>query len=129
MNYLFENSLAAMRAQEEEAERWRAAREEQDRLQALYRLRYNDNPSLFLQTEGLFCRDLEGSITSQELYAIYKDWCILEELPLSSPREFWQRIKGIAPYYQLSYSGQVLDSRGKRVRGFRGIRPLTPEEA
>lgn len=91
-------------------------------------LKHQDNPRLFLETKGLYAYDPFGSITSQELYAIYQDWCLREKLPLFSPREFWSSVKELAPSYQLRYSGQILDSRGKRVRGFRGIRVLGPEE-
>lgn len=91
-------------------------------------LLFHDNPRAFLETEGLYRYDPDGCISSQELYEIYRAWCIRNRLPLCTPREFWLDIKHLAPQYQLRYSGQVPDSRGKRVRGFRGIRALTGEE-
>ena len=91
-------------------------------------LLFHDNPRAFLETEGLYRYDPDGCISSQELYEIYRAWCIRNRLPLCTPREFWLDIKHLAPHYQLRYSGQVPDSRGKRVRGFRGIRAPTGEE-
>lgn len=91
-------------------------------------IRKFQNHQLFLETEGLYRYDPDGAITSQQLYTLYKDWCLREKLPLFTPRKFWQHVKEIAPRYQLRYCGQIRDSRGKYVRGFRGIRPLLPEE-
>jgi len=90
--------------------------------------RCKNSPRLFLDTEGLYTYDPFGTITSQELYTIYQDWCLKEGLPFFSPREFWREVKYLAPHYRMRYSGQILDHRGKRVRGFRGIRPLSPKD-
>lgn len=114
--------------EEELQKKLRAYNEAVQQQREQWELQHKDNPRLFLNTKGLYAYDPFGSISSQELYAIYQDWCLREKLPLFSPREFWSRVKELAPSYCLRYSGQVLDSQGKRVRGFRGIRALLPEE-
>ena len=118
------------RRQEEEMERERQQQEriqkmeEAARQRQLIRQRLYENDALFLKTEGLYVYDPQGSISSRELYDIYQNWCIREELPIKPPREFWLHIKEAAPRYRLTYSGNILDRNGKRCRGFRGIRAL-----
>ena len=114
------------RRKQEEA--YRIKQEEIRQQRQRQSLLFHDNPRAFLETEGLYRYDPDGCISSQELYEIYRAWCIRNRLPLCTPREFWLDIKHLAPHYQLRYIGQVPDSREKRVRGFRGIRALTGEE-
>ena len=87
-----------------------------------------DNITLFFQTEGLYVYDPEGRITSGELYAIYKQWCFAQKIPLHPPREFWLHARNHAAQYQLVYSTYIPGPTGKRCRGFYGIRPLQEEE-
>jgi hypothetical protein len=111
--------------EEEERERQyqqkRRERDEQMRLWQLQQMRIYENHKLFLETEGLFVFDPNGSISSRELYGIYRNWCIREKLPIKPPREFWLYVKEKAPQHQLTYSGNIIDSKGSRCRGFRGI--------
>ena len=125
-----EQAEARQRRQEEEEERERQWQEQMKQRQEAARQRYliqqrlYENHTLFMQTEGLYVFDPDGSISSQELYDIYKSWCIREELPIKPAREFWLYLKEAAPRYRLTYSGNILNSQGKRCRGFRGIRAL-----
>ena len=86
------------------------------------------NIVLFFQTKGLYTYDPEGKITSEELYHIYKQWCLDQEIPLHPPREFWLHAKNHASQYRIVYSTYIPDGNGKRCRGFWGIRPLNETE-
>jgi len=103
-----------------------AFRKYQKQQQELNDLRMNRNMELFLKTPGLYAYDPEGRISSQELYAIYRRWCLKEELPLQTSRSFFLYVKKHASQYRLVYAGHIPDSTGKRVRGFYGIRPPSP---
>lgn len=129
-----ERAEALLSRQQEEDERqkeWERRRQaylqeqaERERILHQEEMRFHKNHKLFLETEGLYLYDPDGCISSQELYEIYKNWCIQEELPIKPPREFWLYLKENAPAYRLTYSGNIIDSKGKRSRGFRGIRAL-----
>ena len=74
--------LRRQKEKEEEEELLRqqqmeARRKQREAEQLIYQ-RYFCNPVLFLETEGLFRYDPDGSITSQDLYRIYRNWCIRE---------------------------------------------------
>lgn len=120
----------AQRAEEERREQERIQQdqlrkeEEWKRMQEqkrIWNMRLYDNPLLFLQTEGLYQYDPDGCISSQAMYQIYREWCIREKLPISTPRTFWLRMKEYAPQYALTYC-TFTGTDGKRCRGFRGIR-------
>ena len=117
--------------QQEHQARWEAyvkAEEEKARKRRrAYQLQYENIPLFFLE-EGLYVWDPEGKITSVELYAIYKQWCLEQEIPLHPPREFWLYAKNNSAKYRLVYSTYIPDQNGKRCRGFYGIRSLEKEE-
>ena len=112
------------RQEEEQRERIRQQELEQWQRQYEARRLLYDNPKVFLETDGLYCYDPDGSISSQELYQIYRSWCIAKHIPIESPRTFWVRMREYGPTHALTYS-MVIGSNGKRCRGFRGIRALT----
>lgn len=119
--------LEIQQEEEEGSQRQRAVQErirqqklEQIRRQRELQLRFYDNPRLFLDTPGLYCYDPDGSISSQDLYQIYRKWCLEQRIPLATPREFWLKIRKYAPEYALSYC-ILTGISGKRCRGFRGI--------
>lgn len=128
-----EQEEARRRRKEEDRERERQRQEqvrlleEKNRRRWLLHQRLYENHRLFMETEGLYVLDPNGSISSQELYDIYRTWCIREELPIKPAREFWLYLKETAPEYRLTYSGNITNSSGKRCRGFRGIRALDPD--
>lgn len=113
------------RQRQEQHQQQLREQEEINRQRHLHYMRLYHNHSLFLQTEGLYVLDPKGSISSQELYTIYQNWCIREKMPAKPPREFWLYIKQNAPEHGLTYSGNIIDSTGKRCRGFRGIRAIS----
>ena len=102
--------------------------QEQQRLRELQRRRIEDNIRLFLETPGLYAYDPMGKISSTQLYEIYSNWCLQEEIPIQPLRAFCLCVKKHASHYRLVYAGHIPDGDGKRVRGFRGIRQLLPEE-
>lgn len=116
-------------------ERWkdpfaeqRAKAEAEAKVRRQRYMRMECNIALFLETEGLYVYDPDGRITSQELYAIYRNWCLEEEIPLHPAREFWLFVKEHASQYRLVYSLHIPNGNGKRVRGFYGIRPLNHQD-
>ena len=113
---------------EDEKERLRIKQKEEEvahrnAMYRLYKKRILDNPRLFLDTKGLYSYDPDGCISSRHLYEIYRSWCIQENIPISTPRTFWLRMKEYAPEYAMTYC-TITGQDGKRYRGFRGIRPL-----
>lgn len=112
-------------------------------LVGLYRLRANDyrftisqraqenlrqsitegnNVVEFMESEGYFRFDPNASVTSRQLYNVYKDWCGDNiHTPLSA-RSFWAYLNQNAEFYGLSYSNNISIGNGKRARGFRGMR-------
>ena len=108
-------------------EAWQKKMEQYARESLIRHRRYmllEANILLFFQTEGLYEYDPEGRITSGELYGIYKQWCLDQQIPLHPPREFWLHARKHAAQYRLVYSTYIPDRNGKRCRGFYGIRPL-----
>ena len=103
-------------------------KQEQQRLKELQRRRIEDNIRLFLETPGLYAYDPMGKISSTQLYEIYSNWCLQEEIPIQPLRAFCLYVKKHASHYRLVYAGHIPDGNGKRVRGFQGIRQLLPEE-
>lgn len=120
---LIERQEAEEQARIQEMQRRREEYERKAEQHRIYNMRMHHNPLLFLQTEGLYQYDPDGYISSQELYQIYRDWCIQEKLPISTPRSFWLRIKEYAPEYAMTYC-TITGKDGKRCRGFRGIRSI-----
>jgi len=114
-------NLRMEQIQKQQQER-RAREKERIRL-----IEYSD--LLFLKSEGLIAYDPEGAISSTEFYGLYKSWCFAQKIPPKPARAFFLHIKKAAPSYNLSYSGNIRDSRGNRCRGFRGIRSVSGESA
>lgn len=118
---------------DQEMERKQQEREarikERERQAAIQQRRYallHDNARQFLK-EGFLIQDPDGFVTSQELYRVYREWCIRQKLPLKPPREFWLHVKEEAPHYAMHHSSSLRSADGKRCRGFQGVR-LKQEE-
>lgn len=131
----FPNYDEMVKRREEQEREWERTRqewleEERRRSEERHRryMRMENNITLFFQTEGLYVYDPSGRIPSGELYNLYKQWCIAENIPLHPPREFWLHAKKHAAEYRLVYATSIPDQTGKRCRGFYGIRPLGEEE-
>lgn len=82
----------------------------------------------FLQSRGYVILDTKGKITSQQLYILYQKWCEDAYVTPEMPRSLWQYIKLSGEYYHIR-PGYMMGPKGKRVRGFVGLRGCTPEEA
>ena len=121
-----------------EEEAWKKYRQYQDRQDALRReeeerqrrleWKINHSMELFMQAPVLCVYDPAGGISSGELYSCYRQWCLREEIPSHPPRAFYLHVKKNAAKYRLVYSGSILNSEGRRGRGFRGIRLLAAAE-
>lgn len=114
--------------QREEEARWQRHREEAKRAKLRF-MRLYDNVALFWKTEGLYSFDPNGRIASGKLYEIYRQWCITEKLPVKPYREFCLYTKQNAPYLRLTYTMNIPGENGKHLRGFWGVRELSPEES
>ena len=114
---------------EEAEKKYKHYQQEQQRLRELERRRSEDNIRLFLETPGLYAYDPLGRISSSQLCHLYSNWCLKEQIPLQPLRAFCLCVKKHASQYRLAYAEHIPDGNGKRVRGFRGIRQLLPEES
>ena len=82
----------------------------------------------FLRSRGYIMLDTRGKITSQHLYTLYQKWCEDASVTPQMPRSLWSYIKLSGEYYGIR-PGYLMGPKGKRVRGFVGLRDCTPEEA
>lgn len=87
-----------------------------------FRMMTEHSISLFLKTEGYFCFDPEGRITSRELYSLYSRWCREQGILPKASRTFLGYLKEHSVEYRVTSLNSVPSENGKRVRGFRGIR-------
>lgn len=115
--------------QEAAYEKYKHYQQERQRLQELERRRIEDNIRMFLETPGLYVYDPLGKISSSQLYQLYTNWCLREQIPVQPLRAFCLYVKQHASSYRIVYAGHIPEDNGKRVRGFRGIRQLLPEES
>lgn len=76
----------------------------------------------FMDSQGYIRQDPEGSITSRQLYEIYKDWCSDNMLTPLSAKSFSATLIAEAGRYGIRYSHSIPGGNGRLVRGFRGIR-------
>lgn len=119
---------------EEERQRLMAEREAQIQWQKEHKeeLRrrqylYTHSMEVFLKEKEGICFDRSGTITSQELYDIYDRWCTKQDIFPEAPRIFWGWLKESGAEYCIRPCQNLPTPDGRRVRGFRGIRPA-PEE-
>ena len=77
----------------------------------------NDNSiGIFIQEAVAFEKD--STISSQQLYQVYKAWCEQEGVIEETMRTFCYRLK----HGSYRVKATVLYQNGKQCRGFRGIR-------
>ena len=83
--------------------------------------RDNNNVYDFLESDGYIRLKADMSISSKELYAIYRMWCDENNLlPLKS-RSFSDSVIACQSKYNLEHCNTVTNSAGRRVWGFMGI--------
>ena len=80
-----------------------------------------DNTALFLQSEGYLERYEGGSITSKELYEVYRRWCADNTRYPLCPKSFWIQVKDKLLKEGITYSEKISIGSGRYVRGFKGI--------
>ena len=76
----------------------------------------------FLQSEGYVRFQTGHEVSSQRLYAAYRQWCEDNAAVRLSAKNFVAWLKQNAAAYQLSYTNKVRIDNGRYVRGFVGIR-------
>ena len=108
--------LAANNFRFTESERARESRETAKR--------ENNNIEAFLQSEGYIFRKADCSISSKELYEIYRMWCEENSFPALKPRSFGDCMVALAEKYQLEYHNNVRNKAGRRVWGYEGLAAL-----
>lgn len=86
--------------------------------------RENNNIEEFLQSEGYILRKADCSISSKELYEIYRMWCEENSFPALKPRSFADCMVALAPKYNLEYHNNVRNKAGRRVWGYEGLAAL-----
>ena len=83
--------------------------------------RDNNNVYDFLESDGYIRLKADMSISSKELYAIYRMWCDENNLlPLKS-RSFSDSVIACQSKYNLEHCNTVTNPAGRRVWGFMGI--------
>ena len=83
--------------------------------------RNNVNAVEFMESEGYFVFAEEKSITSKELYEIYKLWCEENALPSMSSRSLSDFLIANENKYGIKSSNNVYNKEHRRVRGFIGM--------
>lgn len=78
----------------------------------------------FMSSSGYIRLDAEGSASSRQLYAIYRDWCEDNVLKPVAEQSFWTFLSQQGHRYGLRPSKHIPAGNGKQVRGFKGIRGL-----
>ena len=83
--------------------------------------RDSNNIFSFLESNGYIRRKADASISSKDLYAIYRMWCDENGCIPMKPRTFSEAVIACAGKYNLEYCNNVTNAAGRRVRGFLGI--------
>lgn len=105
--------LTANRFQFTESER---ARENREAVK-----RDNNNVFDFLESEGYIRLKADCSVSSVDLYEIYRMWCEENNLTALKRRSFSEAVIANQSKYNLEYCNNVTNSAGRRVWGFFGI--------
>ncbi len=83
--------------------------------------RDNNNVFDFLESEGYVRLKVNMSISSKELYAIYRMWCDENNLTPLKNRSFSDSVIACQGKYNLEHCNTVTNPAGRRVWGFTGI--------
>ena len=88
--------------------------------------RDSNNIFSFLESNGYIRQKADASISSKDLYAIYRMWCDENGCIPMKPRTFSEAVIACAGKYNLEYCNNVTNAAGRRVRGFLGIEAVAP---
>ena len=86
--------------------------------------RDNNNVFDFLESEGYIRLKADACTSSKELYEIYKMWCEENSLNAIKARGFSDALIANQRRYNLESTNNIINSSGRRVRGFVGIETL-----
>lgn len=83
--------------------------------------RDNNNVFDFLESEGYILLKADGTISSKDLYEIYRMWCEENNLTPLKRRSFSDSVIASQSKYNLEYCNKSTNAAGRRVWGFFGI--------
>ena len=86
--------------------------------------RDNNNVFDFLESEGYIRLKADCSISSKELYEIYRMWCEENNLTALKRRSFSDAVIASQSKYHLEYCNKITNAAGRRVWGFFGIEAI-----
>ena len=86
--------------------------------------RDQNNVFSFLESDGYIRLKADSSISSKDLYAIYRMWCDENSLMPLKARSFSDAIVANAQRYNLEHCNTITNSAGRRVWGFMGIKAV-----
>ncbi len=75
----------------------------------------------FLASEGYIEFNSDSTVSSKDLYAVYKLWCEDNALAPLAQKSFCSYLKQNESSYRIRYTNKVNIGRGKYVRGFAGM--------
>ena len=83
--------------------------------------RDNNNIFDFMESEGYIRLKADASISSKELYEIYRMWCEENSLAPLKSRSFSDAMVANAKKFNLEHCNNITNSAGRRVWGFMGV--------
>lgn len=86
--------------------------------------RDNNNVFDFMESEGYIRLKADCSISSKELYEIYRMWCEENNLTPLKRRSFSDAVIASQNKYNLEYCNRITNAAGRRVWGFLGIEAI-----
>ena len=85
-------------------------------------IREGNNAVDFMNSEGYFRFDSQGTASSRALYGVYKDWCDDNAVTPMSSTSLAQYLNQNQSRFGLIYSTNIPIGNGRRARGYQGIR-------
>lgn len=86
--------------------------------------RDNNNIFDFLESEGYIRLKADASISSKELYEVYRMWCEENSLTPLKSRSFSDGMIASQERYNLEHCNKITNAAGRRVWGFMGIEAI-----
>ena len=86
--------------------------------------RDNNNVFDFLESEGYIRLKADCTISSKDLYEIYRMWCEENNLTPLKRRSFSESVIANQSKYNLEYCNKITNTAGRRVWGFFGIEAI-----
>ena len=83
-----------------------------------------NNVELFLESKGYITRGPDCSVSSKELGDVYHTWCEENAYPALKSKTLIEQLVANQEKYGIQYTTHLINSAGRQVRGFKGIRSL-----